>query len=198
MVHISKVYTRFGDAGETMLSDGSTVAKSSLRVRAYGEVDELNATVGLLRVELDRERAADESFAATVDAELENMQQRLFNLGAELSNPDSGAEARADRLQIEASQVEQLEGSIDALNADLPSLRSFILPGGGPCGAAAHHARTVCRRAERTVVELAAEASVRPEALRYLNRVSDYFFVLARACARAFGHDEVLWDQKNA
>jgi cob(I)alamin adenosyltransferase len=197
MVYISKVYTRFGDEGQTMLASGDTVAKSSPRVRSYGEVDELNAVVGVIRLELSREPSAAEhaEFCAELDAELARVQQELFNLGAELATP--GAVDGAARLKIEARHIEALEQSIDAHNESLEPLRSFILPGGGPTGTAAHLGRTVCRRAERELVSLAAQSPVRGETLRYLNRLSDWLFVIARAAASRFGHDEVLWDQEN-
>ena len=199
MVYISKVYTRFGDAGDTMLASGDTVSKSSARVCAYGEVDELNAVVGLLRTELSRDPQAREGEALalrdTLDAQLGRIQQELFNLGAELATP--AATEGGARLKVEERHIEALEGEIDAHNEGLEPLKSFILPGGGPSGAAAHMARTVCRRAERAVVSLASGAPVRNEARIYLNRLSDYFFVIARAAAHRFGYDEVLWDQEN-
>jgi cob(I)alamin adenosyltransferase len=196
VVYISKVYTRFGDAGDTMLASGATVGKDSLRVGAYGDVDELNAVLGLLRVEIARavpgavgDAAA---FLAGIDASLARIQQELFDLGAELAEP--GAVAGKARLRVEDADVTRLERELDALNDPLPPLRSFILPGGGPVGATAHLARTVCRRAERHTVILARHEPVRPEALRYLNRLSDLLFVIARAAAHRLGHDEVLWD----
>lgn len=197
MVYISKVYTRFGDEGETMLASGDTVLKSSPRVRAYGEVDELNATIGLVRLELSRDpqAAAHEGFRAKLDGDLARIQQELFNLGAELSTP--GAADGNARLKVDARHIETLEQSIDRYNEGLEPLRSFILPGGGPTGAAAHLARTVCRRAERQTVELAAGEAVRGEALRYLNRLSDWLFVITRAAAAEFAYEEVLWDQEN-
>jgi cob(I)alamin adenosyltransferase len=197
MVYISKVYTRFGDEGQTMLASGATVLKSSSRVRAYGEVDELNATIGLLRCELARDPRAEREpeFCQRIDTELARIQQELFNLGAELATP-AAAEGGA-RLRVEARHIEALEQSIDHYNEPLAPLRSFILPGGGPTGAAAHLARTVCRRAERQVVELGAAEPIRGEALRYLNRLSDWLFVIARAVATKLGYPEVLWDQEH-
>ena len=198
MVYISKVYTRYGDAGDTMLASGDKVRKSSARVRAYGEVDELNATVGLVRSELARDPGrtqAGADFVNELDACLARIQQELFNLGAELATPKA-ADGEA-RLKIETRHVEALERDIDGLNEQLDPLTSFILPGGGPTGAAAHLARTVCRRAERQVVELVEAEPVRSEPRIYLNRLSDYLFVLARAAAKRFGYDEVLWDQAN-
>lgn len=197
MVYISKVYTRFGDEGQTMLASGATVPKSSSRVRAYGEVDELNATIGLVRCELARDPRApgEQAFCDAIDRELARIQQELFNLGAELATP-AAAEGHA-RLKVEARHIEALEQSIDRYNEPLEPLRSFILPGGGPTGSAAHLARTVCRRAERQAVELASSEPVRGEALRYLNRLSDWLFVIARAVASKLGYAEVLWDQEN-
>jgi cob(I)alamin adenosyltransferase len=197
MVYISKVYTRFGDEGQTMLASGDTVPKSSARVRSYGEVDELNAAIGMVRLELGRDPAAAAhlEYRTSVDAELARIQQELFNLGAELATP-SAAEGGA-RLKVEDRHITALEQSIDRHNEALQPLRSFILPGGGPTGAAAHMARTICRRAERETVALASSEPVRGEALRYLNRLSDWLFVIARAVADRFGYAEVLWDQEN-
>lgn len=197
MVYISKVYTRFGDEGQTMLANGDTVAKSSVRVCAYGEVDELNAVLGLVRLELSRDpnAAAHEPFRVALDAQLARIQQELFNLGAELANP--AATDGGTRLKIDARHIEALEYSIDHYNDRLEPLRSFILPGGGPTGTAAHLGRTVCRRAERELIRLADLEPVRGETRRYLNRLSDWLFVIARAAAAQFGHPEVLWDQVN-
>lgn len=202
MVYISKVYTKFGDAGDTMLASGDTVGKHAHRVEAYGEVDELNAVLGLLRLEVSTQRGglsadapADDprlAFLVELDASLARIQQELFDLGAELATP--GATEGKARLKVEDADVTRLEQELDALNDPLPPLRSFILPGGGPLGAWAHLARTVCRRAERRIVLLARGEPVRPEALRYINRLSDYLFVVARAAAQRFGHPEVLWD----
>lgn len=196
MVYISKVYTKFGDRGDTMLASGDAVGKDSPRVAAYGEVDELNAVVGLLRVEVARagEPVGPREFLAELDAQLGRIQQELFDLGAELATP--GATEGKAPLRVEEADITRLEQELDAWNADLPPLRSFILPGGGPLGASAHLARTVCRRAERTVVALSRVEPVRGEAVRYLNRLSDYFFVVARAVAHRFGVPEVLWDTR--
>ena len=193
MVYISKVYTRFGDQGNTMLASGDTVAKDSPRVRAFGDVDELNAFVGALRLAVleEQHNSSRADFVASVEAALCRIQQELFNLGSELATngdiPDS-------RPRIEQRHVDRLEAEIDELNDSLEPLRSFILPGGGKASVQAHLARTVCRRAERNVVELAREHELRSESRIYLNRLSDYFFVLGRVCAQAFGHDETLWE----
>lgn len=194
MVYISKVYTKFGDRGDTMLASGDTVGKDTPRVAAYGEVDELNAVIGVLRVELARvgEPGERREFLAALDASLARIQQELFDLGAELATP--GATEGKAPLKVEEADVTRLEHELDAWNTDLPPLRSFILPGGGPLGAWAHLARTVCRRAERNVVALARVEPVRAEAIRYINRLSDWFFVVARAAAHAFAIPEVLWD----
>jgi len=198
MVYINKVYTRFGDQGDTMLASGDTVGKDSPRVASYGEVDELNSTIGLMRVEVARAQGSavgDQSaFLAGLDQTLARIQQELFDLGAELAEP--GATTGKARLCVDDADVTRLEVELDALNDPLPPLKSFILPGGGPVGATAHLARTVCRRAERQTVSLSRNEPVRGEAIRYLNRLSDLLFVVARAAAQRLGHDEVLWDQR--
>lgn len=189
MVVLNRIYTRTGDKGETALSDGTRVAKHSLRVAAYGTVDETNSAVGLARL-----HAADE---VEVDAALARVQNDLFDLGADLSRPDMAGDSEAPYtpLRIVASQVDRLEAEIDAMNAALSPLRSFILPGGSPLAAHLHHCRTVCRRAERLAVELAGTDEtngVNPDAVRYLNRLSDWFFVAARI-ANDNGARDVLW-----
>lgn len=197
MVYIHKVYTKFGDAGDTMLASGDTVRKDDARVDAYGDVDELNSVLGLLRIEIARVPAIGDQgkFLGTLDLILARVQQELFDLGAELATRTT-SDAPVPRLHVEDGDVTRLEEELDALNEPLPPLKSFILPGGGPVGAAAHLARTVCRRAERRAVALAAHEPVRPEALRYLNRLSDLLFVAARAAAARLGHAEVLWDSR--
>ena len=173
---LSKIYTRTGDDGTTGLGDGARVSKDSPRVEAFGCVDELNSLIGVVR-------AAD--LPDTVDDVLGRIQHTLFDLGGELCIPG--------HQLITASQVDDLEATIDALNADLPALREFILPGGNPAAAGCHVARSVCRRAERRVLTLSREETVNPEALRYLNRLSDLLFVTARTLARRNGGAEVLW-----
>src|SRR5918996_1689595 len=172
MVVLNKIYTRTGDKGETALGDGTRVAKHSPRVAAYGTVDELNATVGLARLHA----------GGAVTEGLARIQNDLFDLGADLCTPDleNDAAAPRPRLRVVAPQVERLEGEIDAMNARLAPLRSFVLPGGEPLAAHLHLCRTVCRRAERLAVELAAREAVNPEAIRYLNRLSDWLFVAGR------------------
>lgn len=185
MVVLNRIYTRTGDAGATRLVTGESVSKASARVSAYGEVDELNAVVGLVR----QHTAGD----AQLDPILARVQNDLFDLGADLATPDRGPVA-ASALRIVASQVDRLEGEIDALNADLAPLTSFVLPGGSAASAALHLARTVCRRAERSAVAFAEaeDASAHAPALRYLNRLSDLLFVAARF-ANDGGAGDVLW-----
>ncbi|WP_145104713.1 cob(I)yrinic acid a,c-diamide adenosyltransferase [Cereibacter sediminicola] len=184
MVVLSRIYTRTGDAGDTALGNGARVAKHSSRVTAYGTVDETNATVGLARLHAEGE----------MQTALARISNDLFDLGADLCRPEMERDHEADYtpLRIIAAQVARLEREIDAMNARLEPLRSFILPGGTALAAQLHLCRTVCRRAERKVVELAAVESVNPEALRYLNRLSDWFFVAGRI-ANDDGRSDVLW-----
>lgn len=185
MVTLNRIYTRTGDAGTTRLASGAAVSKSDPRVEAYGAVDETNACLGLARTHTSR----DPEF----DALLARLQNELFDLGADLATPAAADEAPGSRLRILDSQVARLEAEIDQLNAGLPDLISFILPGGTPAAAALHLARTVARRAEREAVRLAeAGESVSGPALRYLNRLSDLLFVAARH-ANDRGAAEVFW-----
>jgi cob(I)alamin adenosyltransferase len=174
---LSKIYTRTGDDGSTGLGDGARVGKDSLRVEAYGTVDELNSVLGMV--------LANELPAAVRDA-LVQAQHDLFDLGGELCLPP-GTALMAD------ADIDRLEQLLDGFNADLPALKDFILPGGGIAAAHCHLARTVCRRAERVVVALSRTDPVRPPCIRYLNRLSDLLFVLARVLAREAGAGEVLW-----
>ncbi len=184
MVVLNRIYTRTGDEGETALGNGARVAKHSPRVSAYGTVDELNATLGLARLHAEGE----------MDARLARIQNDLFDLGADLCTPDIENDATAPypRLRIVASQVARLESEIDAMNARLQPLRSFILPGGSALSTHLHLCRTVCRRAERGVVELATIEVINAAAVRYLNRLSDWFFVAGRI-ANDDGAADVLW-----
>ena len=185
MVRLTRIYTRGGDTGETSLGDGSRVPKQALRVDAYGTVDEANAAIGLARLDANAE----------TDAMLARIQNDLFDLGADLCTPENGQRKSAQpggALRIVAVQVERLEREIDAMNAELPPLDSFILPGGSPVAAYLHLARTVTRRAERLVCALAAAEPVNPEAVKYLNRLSDHLFVLGRRVNRN-GARDVLW-----
>ena len=176
---LSKIYTRTGDTGTTGLGDGSRVEKDHPRVEAFGTVDELNSQIGLLLTEV-----APGSEAA---GDLTAIQHDLFDLGGELSIPG--------HRSLDPGRVERLEARLDTLNADLPYLKEFILPGGCRAAALAHVARTVCRRAERRLYRLSRDEAINPAALQYLNRLSDYLFVLARHLNRAAGHGDVLWDR---
>jgi cob(I)alamin adenosyltransferase len=173
---LSKIYTRTGDDGSTGLGDGTRVAKDSARVAAYGTVDEANSAIGLLL-----------ACALPQDVRdlLVSIQHQMFDLGGELCIPGHAA--------IQDADIERLEQRLDHFNADLPPLKDFILPGGGEAAARCHLARTIVRRAERETVTLARQDPVRPQAIRYLNRLSDLLFVLARVLARADGQGEVLW-----
>ena len=173
---LSKIYTRTGDDGTTGLGDGTRVAKDSARVTAYGTVDEANSAIGLL---LASEMPGDARELLT------SVQHQLFDLGGELCIPGHAA--------IQDEDVDRLEQELDRYNADLPALKDFILPGGGEAAARCHMARTIVRRAERETVTLSHHDAVRPQAVRYLNRLSDLLFVLARVLARAEGRGEVLW-----
>ena len=186
MVKLTRIYTRGGDKGETSLGDGARVAKHDPRVAAYGTVDEANATIGLARLHTQGE--LDEILART--------QNDLFDLGADLCRPEGGGEGggggRAP-LRVSEAQVLRLEAEIDEINAGLEPLESFLLPGGTPAAAALHLARTVARRAEREITALAEAETVNPQAVRYINRLSDLLFVLARH-ANDGGAQDVLWE----
>lgn len=184
MVVLNKIYTKTGDAGETALGNGARVAKHSLRVNSYGTVDELNATVGLAR--LHAEGPTDEMLAM--------IQNDLFDLGADLCRPDMEKDSEADYpvLRMSAAQVERLESELDEMTQAVEPLRSFILPGGSPLAAHMHLCRTVARRAERLAVELATVESINPSAVKYLNRLSDWFFQASRI-ANDDGRNDVLW-----
>jgi cob(I)alamin adenosyltransferase len=177
---LSKIYTRTGDDGTTGLGDGSRTDKDSLRVEAYGTVDEANSAIGLV--------LATDVVPADIRQCLTEIQHDLFELGGELCIPGHAA--------ITDSFIERLEAKLDRLNEDLPALKDFILPGGGPAAAACHLARTIVRRAERRVSALMKEESVRGEALRYLNRLSDLLFVIARVLARLESGQEVIWNRQ--
>lgn len=187
MVVLNKIYTRTGDSGSTALGNGERRPKYDLRVSAYGTVDEANACIGMARLHTGADHAE-------IDAMLANIQNDLFDLGAELATPGSQGKAGHEPLRIVTSQVGRVEADIDRLNEKLSPLRSFILPGGSPAAAALHLARTVARRAERLMVELASleGEEVGPEALKYINRVSDFLFVAARA-VNDNGEKDVLW-----
>jgi len=184
MVQLTRIYTRGGDKGKTSLGDGTRVAKADPRVDAYGTVDEANAAVGLARLHT----AGD----AAMDAMLMRLQNDLFDLGADLCTPAKPDEDPAMVLRISQAQVDRLEAEIDAMNADLAPLKSFVLPGGTPAAAYLHLARTIVRRAERLIAAAAAQGGASPLALAYANRLSDHLFVCARYLnAKADG--DVLW-----
>lgn len=184
MVVLNRIYTRTGDKGDTALGDGTRVAKHALRVEAYGTVDEANAAIGLARLHAE----------AAMDAALARIQNDLFDLGADLCRPPREGEEAAEHppLRIVPAQVDRLEREIDAMIEGLEPLRSFILPGGAPLAAHLHHARTVCRRAERLTVALAGAEPVGEAPARYLNRLSDWLFVAGRV-ANDQGAGDVLW-----
>jgi cob(I)alamin adenosyltransferase len=176
---LSKIYTRTGDDGTTGLGDGSRVAKDSIRVEAYGTVDEANSAIGVV--------LASPAVPDDVRDCLVEVQHDLFELGGELSIPGHSA--------IQDTFVERLESQLDAFNANLPPLKEFILPGGNAAAAACHLARAIVRRAERRVFTLSGSENVRPEAIRYLNRLSDLLFVIARLLSRAGSGEEILWQR---
>lgn len=186
MVVLNRIYTRTGDTGETSLGSGERVSKAHLRIQAYGTVDETNAALGVARLHTGT--------MAKLDAMLARIQNELFDLGADLCVPDTGKELGYEPLRILPRQYERLEHEIDELNGELAPLRSFVLPGGHPAAAHLHVARTVCRRAERLIVELAAHdgEQVSEGAIAYVNRLSDFFFVASR-WANAQGPGDVLW-----
>jgi cob(I)alamin adenosyltransferase len=184
MVRLTRIYTGGGDGGETSLGDGGRVAKHDIRVEAYGTVDEANAVIGLVR-------AGGATLPGDVNAMLSRIQNDLFDLGADLCTPEGGK--RGDTaLRVSAEQAARLEAEIDAINAALAPLNSFVLPGGSQAAAQLHLARTVVRRAERLVAQLAGAQAVNPQVLIYLNRLSDLLFVLARHCNDG-GKADVLW-----
>jgi cob(I)alamin adenosyltransferase len=181
MVVLNRIYTKTGDKGETALGDGSRLPKHALRIASYGTVDEANAVIGLARLHV----------AGEVDATLGHIQNDLFDLGADLCIPSTSRRSEG-ALRITESQVERLEREIDAMNAELAPLTSFVLPGGTPAAAHLHLARTVVRRAERLIVELAERESVNAAALKYVNRLSDHLFVASRY-VNDKGAKDVLW-----
>jgi cob(I)alamin adenosyltransferase len=185
MVKLNKIYTRTGDKGTTGLGTGERRSKADLRIEAFGTVDEANSCIGLAR--LHTAAAHPE-----IDAMLARIQNELFDLGADLCVPDDGKPLDYEPLRIIASQVKQLEADIDRLNKAMKPLKSFVVPGGSPAAAALHLARTTARRAERLIVALAQKETVGAEALKYINRLSDFLFVAARA-VNDNGNADVLW-----
>ena len=186
MVNLSRIYTGTGDGGKTRLGGGVAVRKWDLRIESYGTVDELNSAIGLT---LAAGLAEGDHWAL-----LQSIQNDLFDLGADLCLPQKEGEAEGAVLRVGAAQVEQLEAAIDRINAGLGTLRSFVMPGGTAAAAHLHLARTICRRAERAVWELADREPVNAQAPIYLNRLSDLLFVMSRAENAAAGTDDVLWE----
>lgn len=188
MVVLNRIYTRTGDKGDTALGSGTRVSKAHLRIQAYGTVDETNAVLGLVRLHTGTEALSQ------LDTMLARIQNELFDLGADLCVPDTGEKLDYEPLRILPKQVDRLEAEIDELNRDLAPLRSFVLPGGHAAAAHLHLARTICRRAERLIVQLKSLEGehVSEAALTYINRLSDFLFVASRwANARASG--DILW-----
>lgn len=190
MVRLNRIYTKAGDGGDTRLVGGQKVRKDSLRIESYGTVDELMACLGLVRTAIDAPGAP--AGASELGATVRRVQNELFNLGSDL------ATLREDRHPrqpiIEARHIEALEREIDGWNEALPELRSFILPGGGAVAASLHLARTVCRRAERIAVQLAAAEPIGEHVVPYLNRLSDALFVMSRHASRLYSEPEPLWE----
>jgi cob(I)alamin adenosyltransferase len=187
VVYLSRIYTKTGDKGDTSLGDGSRVAKNHSRVAAYGTVDELNAVLGILQSSI-----AQDGPASAEKELLRQIQNDLFDVGADLCVPSGPDEKPGDRLRVQPEQASRLETAIDRLNTSLAPLTSFVLPGGHPAAAWCHFARTVCRRAERDVVTLARAEKINPAVVVYLNRLSDLLFVLARVL-NDDGKRDVLW-----
>jgi cob(I)alamin adenosyltransferase len=189
-IRITRVYTRTGDRGETALVGGRRVAKDSQRIVAYGALDELNSILGIVRALVPKQRTAAEESLLEI---LKRLQNELFDLGSELATP---ADAEYEGMwRVSENEVRALERTIDQCQKDLEILKSFVLPGGGPLGALLHQARTVCRRAEIEALRLSRLEPVSPLALRYLNRLSDLLFVLARWIAKQSGEAEYLWER---
>lgn len=181
---MTRIYTRTGDGGETSLFGGARVPKDHLRVRAYGTIDELNAVLGVARAAGPPQE---------IDVVLERLQHQLFDLGAELATPETAKRAAARVARATPERVAALERDIDRFEDLLPPLRQFVLPGGTPAASALHHARTVARRAERAIVRLASREPINPELLKYVNRLSDLLFVLARAANHTTGRADITW-----
>jgi cob(I)alamin adenosyltransferase len=192
-VRLTKIYTKIGDKGGTTLASGDKISKAALRLEAYGTVDELNSWMGLLR---DQLKLQNEFHGHWLDQSLERIQNELFDLGGELATPTKHLNIEKQRV-VSAADVEVLEQEIDSVNENLQPLANFVLPGGHVCNSTAHLARTVCRRAERELVRLRIdEPDVRGETQIYLNRLSDWLFVMGRLISQRLGCPEVLWQQK--
>ena len=190
MVRITRVYTRTGDKGETALVGGKRVPKDSPRIESYGTIDELNSIIGLARAFNAEKRGAANRF---LDEVLGKIQDELFDLGSELATPEDAA--YAGMYRVGAAEVKRIEETIDRCQKDLAPLKSFILPGGGKVGSFLHQCRTVCRRAERDIFRLSRDEQLSEWPIKYVNRLSDLFFVLARWMAKQAGEEEVLWQR---
>lgn len=188
-VRLSKIYTRTGDKGATLLATGERVLKSNVRIEAYGTVDELNSTVGMLR-----DTIVVDPRLQDLCEKLSKIQNELFDIGGELSVPLDVLDTERQQV-VSMRDVSRLESEMDAFNESLPPLENFVLPGGHLANSTAHLVRTVCRRAERAVVRMSEQDAVRDEIRIYLNRLSDWFFVLSRELSRRLGVPEVLWAQ---
>jgi len=191
-IRITRVYTRTGDGGDTALVGGKRIPKDALRIEAYGTVDELNALVGLDRT-FNGDAGAGDAARVRLEDVLQRLQNELFDLGSELATPPDGA--YEGMFRVGEADVAALEHLMDECQKDLEPLRSFVLPGGGRTSAFLHQCRTVCRRAERIVLRLSREEDIGPWPLRYLNRLSDLFFVLSRWIAKHTGEPELLWER---
>lgn len=190
-MRLTKIYTKIGDKGTTMLASGASVAKDHVRIEAYGAVDELNAFVG----ELKDMCVPESKVSPKIIEALFKVQQELFDVGGELATPSEVL--NTDRQQVVLmSDIQRLEREIDFFNETLEPLKNFVLPGGHPLNSKAHVCRTVCRRAERLIVKLSKEETIREEVGIYVNRLSDWFFVLSRVFSKELGREEVLWNQK--
>ena len=187
-IRLSKIYTKVGDKGTTLLATGQRVSKSHVRIEAYGSVDELNAVVGLLNDDLD------ESIFSEIKSSLLKIQNELFDVGGELSVPVDVLDTSKQQV-IQQEAIARLEREMDEFNLKLPPLENFVLPGGHRANSLAHLCRTVCRRSERAVVRMSEQEAVRDEVRIYLNRLSDWFFVLSREISRRLNVGEVLWAQ---
>lgn len=194
-IALNRIYTKGGDKGETALAGGQRLPKDSPRIEAYGTVDELNAFIGLASVTCGEE-TANAGLLGKLGHILRRVQHELFNLGSQLATLPKDLHPKQAR--ITSIEIEQLEREIDAMNAELPALRSFVLPGGTRLNAELHAARTICRRAERLTVALARVEEIPPEAIRYLNRLSDALFVWSRWANHVLGVPEVLWEPNRA
>jgi cob(I)alamin adenosyltransferase len=191
-IRINRVYTRTGDKGDTALVGGKRVAKDSPRIEAYGTIDELNSIVGLARV-FNEEKLEEHDAHHFLDVVLRKIQDELFDLGSELATPDDFYQPGMYR--VGARQVEKIEQLIDECQKSLEPLKSFVLPGGGKVGAYLHQCRTVCRRAEREILRLSRAETISEWPLKYVNRLSDLFFVLSRWISKQTGQDEYLWQR---